>query len=491
MNRASGILLHITSLPSPYGIGTLGKAAYAFGDFLCAAGQSYWQMLPVGPTGYGNSPYQSFSTFAGNPYLIDFDLLFEDGLLLKEEYQHITWGDCPERISYDAIYRNREGVLRKAFRRGWARDKALVEAFFAEQEGWLPDFALFMALKKHFGMGSWLTWEDEDIRLRRPNAIKQYKALLHQDIAFYIYVQYLFFSQWRALKEYLLKRNVRLIGDLPIYVSLDSADVWTRPENFLLQEDRRPYYVAGVPPDYFSSTGQLWGNPLYDWDFMALDGYSWWKNRLGAAANLFDVIRIDHFRGLESYWKIPFGETTAMNGAWEKGPGMDFLREIKRAFPSLSIIAEDLGDLTPAVHALLHEAGYPGMKVLQFAFNRNEPSAYLPHAYPRNCVCYTGTHDNNTAAGWLQNSPREAAYAREYLGLNEAEGLNWGLIRGGASSVADLFIAQMQDYLNLDESARMNTPSTLGENWRWRLLPGALDEALALQILRLTRMYAR
>ncbi len=492
MNRASGILLHVSSLPSPYGIGTLGKAAYVFGDFLRAAGQTYWQMLPLGQTSYGDSPYQSFSTFAGNPYFIDLDLLQEDGLLEEREYQGLDWGNEPARVDYEKIYTHRGQVLHLAYRRGWERDQEAIRAFCNKQAHWLPNYALFMALKSHFGMKPWLEWEEDGIRLHKPDAVAHYTQLLNEEIKFHTYAQYLFFRQWAALKGYLENLGIRLIGDLPIYVAMDSADVWAQPQNFLLDEQRRPRWVAGVPPDYFSATGQLWGNPLYDWAAMQQDGYAWWRQRVQAASQLFDVIRIDHFRGLESYWRVPFGEETAVCGEWAKGPGMDFIRILQAHFPRLSIIAEDLGFLTPQVHELLEQSGYPGMKVLQFAFDAREPSNYLPHTYPRHCVCYTGTHDNTTAGGWfVEANPEDVAYAMEYLGLNHDEGLHWGLIRGGMSSVADLFVAQMQDFLGLGSAARMNTPSTLGCNWQWRLLEGAASPALAEKIANYTRMYGR
>lgn len=492
MNRSAGTLLHISSLPSPYGIGTLGREAFAFADFLKAAGQKYWQVLPLGPTSYGDSPYQSLSSFAGNPYLIDLDLLTEEGLLTKAEIESIDWGGDPLKVDYGRLYEHRFSVLRKAFAQGFGRDKEAYDAFCRENESWLPDYALFMAVKAHFGMAAWTEWEDEDIRLRKPEAMAYYAARLQEDVNFYSYVQFLFDRQFTALREYLMGLEIQLIGDLPIYVALDSADVWAEPESFLLDEERRPTFVAGVPPDYFSATGQLWGNPLYDWARMQEDGYGWWLRRLHAAARRFDVIRIDHFRGLESYWRVPAGEATAINGEWAKGPGMGFIRVVQAHFPDLAIIAEDLGFLTPEVHALLDESGYPGMKVLQFAFDPREPGSYLPHNHPRHCVCYTGTHDNTTAGGWFEEgNPEEIAFAKEYLGLSEGEGLHWGLIRGGMGSVADLFVAQMQDYLGLGAEGRMNTPSTLGGNWQWRMQAGDANKTLAKKLAKMAWMYGR
>ena len=491
MDRASGILLPISALPSPYGIGTLGKAAYAFADFLHAAGQKYWQLLPLGPTSYGDSPYQSFSTFAGNPYFIDLDLLAEEGLLDKEDLAAADWGNDPRYVDYGKIYEVRFDVLRRAFLRGRERDREAVERFQAENP-WLKNYALYMAVKAHFGMKSWLEWPDEAIRVRAPEAVARYEKELAEDVAFYTYLQYLFFKQWGELREYIHSLGIRIIGDLPIYVAMDSADVWAEPEFFQLGEGNIPTEVSGVPPDYFSADGQLWGNPLYDYDQMRQDGFGWWIRRVEGASRLFDVIRIDHFRGLESYWAVPYGAETAREGRWRKGPGMDLVGVLTQWFHGLDIIAEDLGFLTPEVHQLLRDSGLPGMKVLEFAFDAREPSNYLPHTYERNCVCYVGTHDNETVMQWREQADRaDVTFARKYLGLNEAEGFHWGMIRGGMSSVADTFVAQMQDYLGLGAEGRMNTPGTLGNNWRWRLLPGEASPALARKIRRYAHMYGR
>ena len=491
MDRASGILLPISALPSPYGIGTLGKAAYAFADFLHAAGQKYWQLLPLGPTSYGDSPYQSFSTFAGNPYFIDLDLLAEEGLLDKEDLAAADWGNDPRYVDYGKIYEVRFDVLRRAFLRGRERDREAVERFQAENP-WLKNYALYMAVKAHFGMKSWLEWPDEAIRVRTPEAVARYEKELAEDVAFYTYLQYLFFKQWGELREYIHSLGIRIIGDLPIYVAMDSADVWAEPEFFQLGEGNIPTEVSGVPPDYFSADGQLWGNPLYDYDRMRQDGFGWWIRRVEGASRLFDVIRIDHFRGLESYWAVPYGAETAREGRWRKGPGMDLVGVLTQWFHGLDIIAEDLGFLTPEVHQLLRDSGLPGMKVLEFAFDAREPSNYLPHTYERNCVCYVGTHDNETVMQWREQADRaDVTFARKYLGLNEAEGFHWGMIRGGMSSVADTFVAQMQDYLGLGAEGRMNTPGTLGNNWRWRLLPGEASPALARKIRRYAHMYGR
>ena len=492
MKRSSGILMPISSLPSPHGIGTLGAEARKFVDFLADAGQSWWQILPVGPTSYGDSPYQSFSAYAGNPYLIDLDLLCEDGLLTPAEVNAVSWGTDPARVDYSAIYNGRFPLLHLAMERGWERDADKVKAFSEENDAWLPDYALFMALKRHFGMNAWTEWPDEDIRLRRPEAVARYREELADDIRLFTYIQYLFFRQWEALRAYAHEKGIGIIGDLPIYVAMDSADVWADPRAFQLDERNVPAEVAGVPPDYFTADGQLWGNPLYDWDAMKADGYSWWVRRIAGASRLYDILRIDHFRGLESYWAVPYGETTAKIGHWVKGPGMDLIGVLTEKFPNIQFIAEDLGYLTPEVRQLLADSGLPGMKILQFAFDSREAAHYLPHTYPRHCVCYAGTHDNSTLMGWKDEAaPADIAMAREYLGLHDEEGFNWGVLRGGQSSVADLFIAQMQDYLGLGSEARMNTPGILGGNWQWRMLPGQITDELTARIARMTSLYGR
>jgi len=483
--------MSIFSLPSPYGIGTLGNEAYNFIDFLARSGQSWWQLLPVGPTSYGDSPYQCPSAFAGNPYFIDLDMLVEERLLKQSEIDAIDWGDDPEHVDYEHIYEVRLPLLEKAFQRGWRRDRENVLAF-ADENKWLSDYALFMALKKHFDMISWLEWPDEDIRLRKPKAVRFYRRKLSADIRFHMYIQYLFFRQWNALRSYAHEKGIEIIGDLPIYVALDSADVWAEPENFQLDENNYPVEVSGVPPDYFSSDGQLWGNPLYDYDYMQKDGFAWWIRRIDGAGKLYDVIRIDHFRGFESYWAVPYGEETARGGHWVKGPGMALISVLKGWFPDMRFIAENLGYPTPEVAQLLRDSGFPGMKVLEFAFDHRDVSVHLPHTYSYNCICYSGTHDNNTLMGWKEEAdPLDIRKARRYLGLNSREGFNWGMIRGGMGSVADIFIAQMQDYLELGGEARMNTPGTLGENWKWRMKRGAATDALAGKIAKITALYGR
>lgn len=495
MERSSGILLHISSLPSAYGIGTLGKSAYEYADFLSLAGQRYWQMLPIGHTGYGDSPYQAFSMYAGNPYFIDLDLLIADGLLKESELSSRFWGSDPAQVDYGAVYKNRFEVLRLAYRRGFDRLRDEVEGFRGENSHWIEDYALFMAVKAHFGGVSWLDWEDDEIRLRKPDALARYSRLLREDIEFFIFIQYLFWKQWTALREYVRERGIKLIGDLPIYLSPDSAEVWANPAYFELDEDGRPLAVAGVPPDAFSATGQLWGNPLYNWEAVKASGWKLWLDRIRAAGSQFDVVRIDHFRGFESYWRVPYGEKTAENGEWVKGPDIELINIIREKFPHLEIIAEDLGFLTDDTRRLLRDSGFPGMKVLQFAFDSREPSDYLPHTYGRRCVCYTGTHDNSTAQGWYDEltalSEDDRRYANDYLGLNETEGVSWGLIRGGMSSVANLFVAQMQDYLELDGSARQNRPGTASGNWRWRLRGGECTPELSAKIARYTRLFGR
>ena len=482
----------ISSLPSPYGIGTMGKAAYEFVDFLAQAKQAWWQILPVGPTSYGDSPYQSFSAYAGNPYLVDLDMLRADGLLTAEEISAPDWGDDPACVDYAKIYENRIPLLRRAKERGWERDAEKVAAFVEKNRGWLPDYALFMALKRHFGMVAWTEWPDEDIRLRKAASVARYTADLAEDIELFTYIQYLFFAQWQALRSYAHEQGVGIIGDLPIYVAMDSADVWADPNSFQLDEKNVPKEVSGVPPDYFSEDGQLWGNPLYDWDAMKQDGFGWWIRRIEGASHLYDILRIDHFRGLESYWAVPYGETTAKIGRWVKGPGMDLVGVLTGWFPNIQFIAEDLGYLTPEVRQLLADSGLPGMKVLEFAFDSREPSNYLPHTYTNHCVCYAGTHDNAPLMIWKEEAAKEdIAMAVQYLGLNDGEGFHWGVLRGGMSSVADLFVAQMQDYLGLGKGSRMNVPGILGGNWQWRMLPGQITPELTERIADMTRMYGR
>jgi len=487
--RKSGILMHISSLPNPYGIGSMGKCAYEYVDFLCRAGQSYWQILPLSPTGYGDSPYQSFSTFAGNHYLIDLDWLIEAGWLKKEEAA-ICWGTDETRVDYGRLYENRIRLLRIAYERFPGGSE--FDAFVQENADWLEDYALFMTLKERYHGQPWQKWS-LSLMMRIPEIMEGIRREFADQIRFRYFLQYVFFRQWKALRSYANEKGIQIIGDVPIYVPLDSADVWANPQLFQLDGNCRPKKVAGCPPDSFSADGQLWGNPLYDWDRMNKDGYSWWIKRLKAAANMYDVVRLDHFRGFESYWAIPAGDTTAAGGSWQPGPGMDFILAIQKALPGLHFIAEDLGYVTPEVRSLQENSGYPGMKVLQFAFDSREAGDYLPHTYPKHSVCYSGTHDNLTLSQWLQEAaPEDVTMARDYLGLSEEEGLIRGLIRGCMGSVSELCVVQMQDYLELGGEARMNFPGTLSNaNWTWRAKPGFITEELTERIRKTTELYGR
>ena len=487
--RSSGILMHITSLPSPYGIGTMGKAAYEFVDFLRRAGQSYWQILPLSPTGYGNSPYQSCSSYAGNPYLIDLDLLVKDKLLKKEEIQAYDWGKDPTRVDFGAMYENRHKVLKIAFGRFIPSEEYKT---FLQENPWLQDHCLFLAIKDSLGGKPWQDWP-EGLKSRQANALEAKRQELEKELEFQYFLQYLFASQWQALRSFAHSKGIRIIGDVPIYVPLDSADVWTEPELFQLDAQLHPLQVAGCPPDAFTEDGQLWGNPIYDWKKMADTNYDWWMRRLGAAAKLYDVIRIDHFRGFESYWSVPAGDKTARNGKWVKGPDHDFIRALHKAMPQQAFIAEDLGFMTQEVRQLQLDSGYPGMKVIEFAFDSREESDYLPHRYTEDSVCYTGTHDNVTVKQWFEEASQEdVACAKAYLGLNKAEGYVWGMIRGGMGSISKLFVAQMQDYMGLGKEGRMNFPGTLSDdNWTWRAQKGFANKKLADKIYTVTKRYGR
>ena len=488
MKRESGILLHISSLPTKYGIGTLGEEAYRFIDFLKRAGQRYWQILPIGPTSYGDSPYQSCSIYAGNPYFVDIDTLLAEGILVPEDLEDCWWG-APGRVDYAALYYYRMPLLEKAYRRGKELRKAGFAAFRA-QNPWVEDYGLFMALKQKFGMLPWSQWPEKPAA-RDPEALARYREELKEDISCFAFTQYLFYEQWDRLFAYAKANGIKIIGDIPIYVTMDSCDVWMNPDLFQLDEFRAPVAVAGCPPDGFSEDGQLWGNPLYDWPKHEETGFAWWKERIRASARFFDVIRIDHFRGLESYWSVPFGDTTARNGKWVKGPGMKLVEAVREAVPGTDFIAEDLGYQTPEVAQLLKDSQFPGMKVLEFAFY-GENGDYLPHNIVPNSICYTGTHDNFTLAQWLDTESEETVgKAVRYLGLNKEEGYIRGIIRGGMSSVARLFVAQLQDWLELGAEARMNAPGELSPmNWSWRLTELPSGE-LADEIYEMTRRYAR
>lgn len=497
MERSAGVIMHIASLPGKFGIGTFGKEAYEYVEFLYKSGMRYWQILPLGQTGYGDSPYQSFSAFAGNPYFIDFDILKDEGILSKAEYINENYGDNEEYIDYGILFNIKYIVLRRAYENFKKSHNFLLKEYFEsfkeENNWWLDNYSLYMAVKGKFNLASWQEWDD-DIKKRRPEAIELYRNELSDEIEFWSFIQFLFFKQWNELKSYANEKGIKIIGDMPIYVAEDSADVWSNPEAYLIYEETlKPISIAGCPPDAFSETGQLWGNPLYDWNYMEKTGYKWWIKRVEESLKIYDVVRIDHFRGFESYWEIPYGDTTAINGEWVKGPGIKLFNAIKESLGEINVIAEDLGFLTNEVKEFLEETGFPGMKVLQFAFDEREESNYLPHTYTNNCIAYTGTHDNDTFRGWfeLTGNKSDVKYCKEYLALTEEEGYNWGFIRGAWASVADVSIALMQDFLNLGNETRVNFPSTLGGNWKWRIKEGSYNTELADKIYKYTKMYGR
>ncbi len=492
MKRSAGILMPITSLPSPYGIGTMGKKAREFVDFLVEARQTYWQILPIGPTSYGDSPYSSFSSYAGNPYMIDLDDLAEHGLLKKNEYRKLYWGTNPQYVDYEAIYNSRFIVLRKAADRLIKTHFEELQAFIYKEKKWLKDYAMYMAVKNSLDNIALEEWP-KPLRTRQPEAMAKAEKELHDDILFYEAVQYMFFDQWTRLKKYVNDRGILMIGDLPIYAAKDSADVWASPEQFQLNRAGRPKEVAGVPPDAFSEDGQLWGNPLYHWDRMKKDGYSWWISRIAQQLRFYDVLRIDHFRGFESYFAIPAQDTTAKNGRWRKGPGANLFKIIELTLGKQEIIAEDLGVLTPAVYQMLEKTGYPGMKVLQFAFDGRKDNEYLLHNHVKNSIIYVGTHDNDTIMGWMNNSADRSSVqqAKEYLHLDAREGYNWGFIRAAYMSPANVAIVTMQDLLGLGSEGRINTPSTLGNNWQWRYAGKSYDKRLAGKLAKMAECYGR
>ncbi len=484
--------MHITSLPSPYGIGTMGKAAYEFVDFLEESGQSWWQILPLGQTGFGDSPYQSASAFAGNPYMIDLDLLKEDGYLTAEEIEAVDWGEDPTQVDYAGLYEKRYPLLRLAFQRFQENIHPDYDPFCWEQGQWLEDYALYMAIKRDLSGASWDTWE-KPIRLREPEAIEEAKRRLGVEMFFWKMIQFFFFRQWRALKAYANGKDIKIIGDIPIYCAFDSADVWAQPWLFDLDAEGKPVEVAGCPPDAFSDDGQLWGNPLYRWDIMRRDGYSWWMNRIKHNLGFYDMIRIDHFRGFDAYYCIPYGDKNARRGCWRQGPGMDFFRMLKWTMGTdVPLIAEDLGYLTPSVRRLLADTGYPGMKVLQFAFDSGSANEYLPHHHRINAIIYTGTHDNDTNIGWWKG--RTFAQKQEvcrWLRMGSGETPNHAMMRAAMESVCDTAILTMQDLLELGTEARMNEPSTAGKNWKWRAKEGYLTKELVKKLRRLTEAYDR
>jgi len=487
--RSAGVLLPVSSLPSPYGIGNFGAEARKWVDFLHEAGQRYWQILPLSPTGPADSPYQSFSAFAGNPYFIDFDTLADDGLLEKADFAGLRWGRSADKVDYGAQYLNREPVLRKAFSR-FRDDSALDE--FIDRSHWFESYALFMVIKASHKLHPWMDW-DEPLRTRQPEALKQVETEYADDIRYHAFVQYQFDLQWGALRAYAAGKGVEIIGDIPIYVSLDSADVWENHELFQLDENNVPKEVSGCPPDYFSEAGQIWGNPLYDWEHIAKTGYRWWIRRLKRNFDWFDVLRLDHFRGLESYFAIPYGATSAKDGHWRPGPGTAFIDVVDSTVHEASIIAEDLGFQTDEVKQLLEYSTYPGMKIVQYAFDERDAGDNIPYSYEENMVIYPGTHDNDTVKGWCQSAPRSfIRTAKSYLGLRRKRDLPYGMIRQAFQSRSNLAVIMMQDWLKLGNSARLNTPSTVGgNNWRWRLRKNALTGKLAGEMASMTAMYGR
>ena len=485
--RQSGILLHITSLPGPEGIGTLGKSAYAFADFLKSSGMSVWQVLPISPTGYGESPYQSFSTYAGSPLMIDLETLADEGLISKQAPVKPA-----DRVDYPLVMAFKEVMLREAFSRADGHMLKEAAEFAAGQAHWLSDYSLFMALKAHFGGGPWMDWPDEGIRRRNPDAMEKYSKLLWDDIRYHSFVQYLFFKQWRALKTYANRLGIRVFGDMPIYVAMDSSDCWSSPDVFQLDSDLKPTAVAGVPPDYFSRDGQLWGNPLYDWKAMKRTGYAWWINRLRAMGDYYDLIRVDHFIGFANYYAVPYGASTARNGCWRRGPGRHFFSRVKKELPQLNIIAEDLGAVNHKVKLLLDYCGYPGMKVLSFGFSGGDDNTHRLHRVKRHCVAYTGTHDNDTLLGWWSKAGQEEKEnAARLLHMKEGSDITDAMMQALFGSPAKLVILPMQDILRLDGSARMNLPGTLGGNWAWRMRPDAVNPGLSAGLRALNMTYER
>ena len=489
--RTAGVLLPISSLPGNYGIGGFSGEAYEFVDQLVKAGQSCWQILPLGPTGYGDSPYQSFSTYAGNPYYISLDQLASEGLLTGEECRAADVTDNPAYVDYEKVYNTRFRVLRKAFGR-FVRLPQIPEDYYRFREknrDWLDDYCLYRVLKSRFGGKCWNEWPEEQKR-RDLDALEKEKKSFAEEIGFFAFLQYEFHKQWTALKRYANKKGISIIGDIPIYVAFDSADAWANPELFQFDRDGLPKAVAGCPPDAFAATGQLWGNPLYDWKYHSKTGYAWWIRRMQYCMELYDIVRIDHFRGFESYYAIPYGDKTAENGHWEKGPGLDLFRKAEKTLGKCSFIAEDLGFLTEEVLQMVKDSGFPGMKVLEFGFDSGPSCSYLPHTFEKNCVVYTGTHDNDTVVGWYDSlDSKSRSFLESYMG-HPFTG-SWDLVRMALASVAELAVIPIQDYLGLGTAARVNFPSTLGTNWKWRLLPGEVTDELCERIRSVTAVYDR
>jgi len=499
MKRSAGILLSVFSLPSRYGIGCFSKEAYEFVDWLAEAGQTYWQILPLGPTSYGgsaDSPYQCYSAFAGNPYFIDLEALIEEGVLSRTECELCDFGTNPEKINYTKLYENRLKLLRKAYERSDISRNPDYQKFLSENSWWLADYALFMAVRGFFGEQPWTSWP-QDIRLHWGFALDYYRRELYFDVEFWQYIQFKFFQQWEKLKAYANGRHIQIVGDIPIYVSPDSADAWAHPELFQLDENNVPTAIAGCPPDDFSADGQLWGNHLYNWDYHRRTNYDWWISRMWQSFRLYDVVRLDHFRGFDQYYSIPYGSKTALTGHWEQGPGMELFRTMERRLGKNAIIAEDLGLMTDSVRQLVKDSGYPNMKVLQFAFSATDTGGYneyLPHNYPNNCFVYTGTHDNETLTGWLSGlKPEELALVRTYLDDHHTpvEQLHRKLVRLAMYSCAKTCIVPVQDWLGLDNTCRTNQPGTVDGNWAWRMKSGVLTKDLQKEVFALTKRTAR
>ena len=490
--RESGILLPVFSLPSKYGIGCFSKEAYEFVEQLRMAGQRKWQILPLGPTGYGDSPYQSFSTFAGNPYFIDLETLTKEGLLSVEECESMDFGTNAESINYELMYKSRFQILHQAYERFSKTED--YDRFEEDNRWWLNDYSLFMAIKDSYGGMSWHLW-DEPIRNRNPQALKEAKEKFAKEIGFYKFQQYQFITQWNKLHKFANDNGVEIIGDLPIYVAFDSADTWGNPRLFKFNEHTQPITVAGCPPDAFSHTGQLWGNPLYDWNYHKETNYEWWFKRIAYNFTLCDVVRIDHFRGFDEYYAVPAERKDAVIGEWEPGPSIDFFESLKKELGDLQIIAEDLGYLTESVYSMLEKSEYPGMKVLQFAFGSRDSDTYLPHTYTYNCVVYTGTHDNDTTRSWYSSlDEKTRKHSNEYLRKiipPDCSDVSWDFIGLAMSSVAKLCIIPIQDYLCLGNNGRINMPSTLGNNWVWRMKSGQLHNELVNEIWNITKLYGR
>ena len=492
--RQSGVLMHISSLPGKYGIGSFGQSAYDFVDFLVRTKQRYWQILPLGTTSYGDSPYQSFSAFAGNTYFIDFDILIEEGLLDEADVKGADFGDDPKKVDYAKIFDARRPIMEKAVARFLkAEDLSDYESFVEQNAAWLEVFAEYMAIKEHFDNLAWTEWPDEAIRRRDAASLASYREKLADKLTYHRVTQYLFFKQWLRLKAYANEHHIEIVGDMPIYVAADSADVWAQPHFFKTDAVGKPTCVAGCPPDEFSETGQLWGNPIYDWEAMDKDGYAWWIERLRESFKIYDIVRIDHFRGFESYWEVPAGSETSASGKWVKGPDYKLFAAVKEALGDLNIIAEDLGFMTDEVIELRERTGFPGMKILQFAFNPDDESIDSPHLAPNNSVMYTGTHDNNTVLGWYKDEIDDATrqYMAQYTNRKEYETVPHAMLRTIFASVSFMAIATMQDLLELDSAARMNYPSTIGGNWTWRMTAEELNPIVEGELYSLTKTYRR